>query len=59
MSTFDLLAKIANSRLTPFATIIRARQEIQKNHEDLRGTEYGKRKKTVKIPLFKVNIREK
>ena len=59
MSSLDLLAKIANSRLTPFATIIRARQDIQKNNEELKGSEFGKRKKTVNLPLFKVNIREK
>jgi hypothetical protein len=59
MSSLDLLAKIANSRLTPFATIIRARQDIQKNNEELKGSVFGKRKKAVNPPLFKVNIREK
>jgi len=58
MTALDLLAKISNSKLTPPATIIRARQEIQKNQEELRGAEFGKRKKTVDNPLFKVNIRE-
>ncbi len=59
MTGFDLLAKIANSKLTPFATIIRARQDIQKNNDELKGSEFGKRKKSVESPLFKVNIREK
>lgn len=58
MTAFDLLAKIANSKLTPFATMIRARQEIQKNNDALKGSEFGKRKKNVQSPLFKVNIRE-
>lgn len=59
MTALDLLAKMSNSKLTPFETIRRARIEIQKNHEELKGVEFGKRKKTTKIPLFKVNIREK
>jgi hypothetical protein len=59
MTSLDLLAKIANSRLTPFASIIRARQDIQKNNDELKGAEFGKRKKTIESPLFKVNIREK
>ena len=58
MSALDLLAKMSNSKLTPFATIIRARQEIQKEFDELKGAEFGKRKKTTEIPLFKVNIRE-
>jgi hypothetical protein len=58
MTAFDLLAKIANSKLPPFATMIRARQDIQKHNDELKGSEFGKRKKTVKSPLFKVNIRE-
>ena len=58
MTALDLLAKIANSRLTPFASIIRSRQDIQKNNDDLKGVEFGKRKKSVESPLFKVNIRE-
>jgi hypothetical protein len=58
MTAFDLLAKIANSKLPPFATMIRARQDIQKNNDELKGSEFGKRKKTVQSPLFKVNIRE-
>lgn len=59
MTALDLLAKIANSKLPPFATMIRVRQDIQKNKEDLRGTVFGKRKKTVKVPTFVVNIRDK
>ena len=58
MSALDLLAKMSNSKLTPFATIIRARQEIQKEFDELKGAEFGKRKKATEIPLFKVNIRE-
>jgi len=58
MTALDLLAKMANSKLTPPASIIRARQEIQKNKEELRGAEFGKRKKSLDNPLFKVNIRE-
>ena len=58
MTALDLLAKMSNSKLTPFATIIRARQEIQKEFDELKGAEFGKRKKATKIPLFKVNIRE-
>jgi hypothetical protein len=49
---------MSNSKLTPFATIIRARQEIQKEFDELKGAEFGKRKKATEIPLFKVNIRE-
>ena len=59
MTALDLLAKISNSKLTSFETIRRVRIEIQKNFEDLKGSEFGKRKKAVKKPLFKVNIREK
>jgi hypothetical protein len=59
MSALDLLAKMSNSKLTPFATVIRARQEIQKEFDGLKGAEFGKRKKATIIPLFKVNIREK
>lgn len=58
MTAFDLLAKIANGKMTPFATIIRARQDIQKKNDELKGSEFGKRKKLVESPLFKVNIRE-
>jgi len=58
MTALDLLAKMSNSKLTPFATIIRARQEIQKDCDELKGAEFGKRKKATEIPLFKVNIRE-
>jgi hypothetical protein len=58
MTALDLLAKMANSKLTPPATIIRARQEIQKNNDELKGAEFGKRKKATNVPLFKVNIRE-
>jgi hypothetical protein len=58
MTAFDLLAKIANGKITPFATIIRARQDIQKKNDELKGSEFGKRKKSVESPLFKVNIRE-
>lgn len=58
MTALDLLAKRANSKLTPPATVIRARQDIQKNQEELRGAEFGKRKKAVDSPLFKVNMRE-
>jgi hypothetical protein len=59
MSALDLLAKMSNSKLTPFETIRRARIDIQKNFEELKGAEFGKRKKTQKNLLFKVNIREK
>ena len=44
MTALDLLAKMSNSKLTPFATIIRARQEIQKEFDELKGAEFGKRK---------------
>jgi hypothetical protein len=59
MTALDLLAKISNSKLTSFETIRRARIEIQKDFEELKGSEFGKRKKATNIPLFKVNIREK
>lgn len=58
MTALELLAKMANSKLTPFATIIRSRQDIQKNNDELKGSEFGKRKKSVITPLFKVNIRQ-
>jgi hypothetical protein len=50
---------MSNSKLTSFETIRRARIEIQKDFEELKGAEFGKRKKATQIPLFKVNIREK
>lgn len=59
MTALDLLAKMSNSKLTSFETIRRARIEIQKDFEELKGAEFGKRKKATQIPLFKVNIREK
>lgn len=59
MTALDLLAKISNSKLTPFETIRRARIELQKEFEDLKGAEFGKRKKNPKKPLFIINIREK
>ena len=59
MTALDLLAKISNSKLTPFETIRRARIELQKEFDDLKGAEFGKRKKAVKKPLFVINIREK
>lgn len=59
MTALDLLAKISNSRLTPFETIRRARIDLQKEFEELRGAEFGKRKKVAKKPLFVTNIREK
>jgi hypothetical protein len=58
MSALDLLAKIYNSKVTSFETIRSARIIAQRNLPELRGEEYGKRKKSVKIPLFKVNIKE-
>ena len=58
MTALDLLAKISNSKLTSFETIRRARIELQKDHEELRGLEFGKRKKAVEKPLFVINIRE-
>jgi hypothetical protein len=57
MTALDLLAKMSNSKI-PFKTIFRARIEIQKNNEALRGESFGKKKKAPKNPLFKVNIRE-
>jgi hypothetical protein len=59
MTALDLLAKMSNSKLTSFETIRRARIEIQKEFEELKGAEFGKRKKAQKTLLFKVNIREK
>jgi hypothetical protein len=59
MTALDLLAKMSNSKLTSFETIRRARIEIQKEFEELKGAEFGKRKKVQKTLLFKVNIREK
>lgn len=59
MSALDLLAKMSNSKLTSFETIRRARIEIQKDFEEFKGSEFGKRKKAIKVPTFKVNIREK
>ena len=58
MSTLDFCAKASNGRLTNYETIRRARIDLQKQFEDLKGEEFGK-KKTTKQPLFKVNIREK
>lgn len=58
MSTLDFCAKASNGRLTNYETIRRARIDLQKQFEDLKGDGFGK-KKTVKTPLFKVNIREK
>lgn len=57
MSTLDFCAKGSNGRLTNYETIRRARIELQKKFEELKGEGFGK-KKTAKIPLFKVNIRE-
>ena len=45
MTALDLLAKISNSKLTPFETIRRARIQLQKEFEELKGEEFGKRKK--------------
>jgi hypothetical protein len=59
MSALDLLAKMSNSKLTSFETIRRARIDLQKSFDTLKGVEFGKRKKKPKPPLFKVNIREK
>ena len=58
MSTLEFCAKGSNGRLTNYETIRRARIDLQKQFEELKGDEYGKRKKTVTVPLFKVNIRE-
>jgi len=58
MSTLDFCAKASNGRLTNYETIRRARIELQKQFEELKGEGFGK-KKTTKIPLFKVNIRDK
>jgi hypothetical protein len=58
MSTLDFCAKGSNGRLTNYETIRRARIDLQKQSEDLKGDGFGK-KKTGQAPLFKVNIREK
>ena len=58
MPTLDFCAKGSNGRLTNYETIRRARIDLQKQYETLKGDGFGK-KKTVQIPLFKVNIREK
>ena len=58
MSTLDFCAKASNGRLTNYETIRRARIDLQKQFEELKGDGFGK-KKTNTIPLFKVNIREK
>jgi hypothetical protein len=57
MSALDLLAKISKNRLTPFETIRRARIELQKEFEELKGEEFGKRKKKNEVPLFIINPR--
>jgi hypothetical protein len=58
MSALDLLAKMAFSKLTPFETIRRYRIEIQKIEPNMKGVEFGKRKKKKDIPLFKVKIED-
>jgi hypothetical protein len=58
MSALDFCAKGSNGRLTNYETIRRARIDLQKRFEDLKGDGFRK-KKTANIPLFKVNIREK
>jgi len=58
MTALELLAKMSNSKLTSFETIRRARIEIQKHSQDLKGIEFGKRKKKINIPLFKLNNAE-
>ena len=58
MSALDLLAKISNNKLTSFETIRRCRIEIQKINPKLKGVEFGKKKKVIETPLFKVNIKE-
>ena len=59
MTALDLLAKISNLRYSKISTIVRARQQIQNEIDSLKGVSFGKKKKASKIPLFKVNIREK
>lgn len=57
LSALDFCAKASNNRLTNYETIRRARIDLQKQFEELRGEGFGK-KKTAVTPLFKVNIRE-
>lgn len=44
LSAKDFIGLIANKKLTNYDSITRARRKVQEEHEELRGTNYTKRK---------------
>ena len=57
MNAYDLLTKISSSKMTNFESIRRLRMNLQQHDEELRGSEYKKRKKRID-PTFKVFLRD-
>ena len=57
MSGYELSVEFSSSRLVKMQSIIRLRQMIQKDCEELRGAQYRTKRKVVSHP-FKVNMRD-
>jgi hypothetical protein len=57
MSGYELFVEFSSSKYTKMQSVVRLRQMIQKENEELRGNEYKKKRKRVLHP-FKVNMRD-
>jgi hypothetical protein len=57
MNAYDLLTKMSSSKVTNFETIRSLRTQLQRDDENLRGSEYKNRKKRID-PAFRVFLRD-
>lgn len=57
MSGYELSVEFTSSKYAKMQSIVRLRQMIQKEKEELRGEQYKKKRKRILHP-FKVNMRD-
>jgi hypothetical protein len=57
MSGYELSVEFSSSKLVKMQSLVRLRQMIQKDFEELRGAQYRTKRKIVDHP-FKVNMRD-
>jgi hypothetical protein len=57
MSGYELSVEFTSSKYAKMQSIVRLRQMIQKEKEELRGLQYKKKRKRILHP-FKVNMRD-
>jgi len=57
MSGYELSVEFTSSKYAKMQSIVRLRQMIQKQSEELRGEQYKKKRKRILHP-FKVNMRD-